>query len=83
MFVKPYTVVSVHVCVLNYIHTHTCTHAVAIEWAQVDMRSTIATIKIDICIKAHTYRDTHTHTQASCTATSSRQSNWFKNSRVK
>lgn len=55
-----------YMCVLNYTHSPTHTHAVAIEWAQVDMRSTIATIKIDICIKPNTHTDsTHTLTHTS------------------
>lgn len=63
MFVKPCIHMSVRICLCETTHTHphTHTHAVAIEWAQVDMRSTIATIKIDICIKPNTHTDSHTH----------------------
>lgn len=48
-------------CVKLHTLTHTHSHTVAIEWAQVDMRSTIATIKIDICIKPNTHSASHTH----------------------
>lgn len=39
------SILIVCVCVCEFVL------AVAIEWAQVDMRSTIATIKTDICIE--------------------------------